>query len=80
MRKLFNSGHLFVMQSTETNKRKNLKRSRSFPSEMPVTDTTVSKTLDDCIIFPVKEIVQYPLPGYGAPTSISFSPDDSLIS
>ncbi|PSS33001.1 Dipeptidyl aminopeptidase [Actinidia chinensis var. chinensis] len=68
------------MQSTETNKRKNLKRSRSFPSEMPVTDTTVSKTLDDCIIFPVEEIVQYPLPGYGAPTSISFSPDDSLIS
>ncbi|GFY97624.1 prolyl oligopeptidase family protein [Actinidia rufa] len=68
------------MQSTETNKRKNLKRSRSFPSEMPVTDTIVSKTLDDCIIFPVEEIVQYPLPGYGAPTSISFSPDDSLIS
>ncbi|GFY84079.1 prolyl oligopeptidase family protein [Actinidia rufa] len=47
---------------------------------MPVTDTIVSKTLDDCIIFPVEEIVQYPLPGYGAPTSISFSPDDSLIS
>ncbi|KAL7230007.1 hypothetical protein ACSBR2_008536 [Camellia fascicularis] len=46
---------------------------------MPVTDTTVSKNLDDCILFPVEEIVQYPLPGYGAPNSISFSPDDSLI-
>ncbi|PSS04455.1 Dipeptidyl aminopeptidase [Actinidia chinensis var. chinensis] len=68
------------MQSTETNKRKNLKRSRSFPSEMPVTDTTVSRTLDDCIIFPVEEIVQHPLPGYGAPSSVSFSPDDSLVS
>ncbi|KAL7003609.1 dipeptidyl-peptidase IV [Sarracenia purpurea var. burkii] len=68
------------MQSAETEKRKNLKRSRSFPSEMPVTDTTVSNSLEDCILFPVEEIVQYPLPGYGAPTSISFSPDDSLIS
>ncbi|KAL7230006.1 hypothetical protein ACSBR2_008536 [Camellia fascicularis] len=67
------------MQSTETEERKNLKRSRSFPREMPVTDTTVSKNLDDCILFPVEEIVQYPLPGYGAPNSISFSPDDSLI-
>ncbi|KAE9464731.1 hypothetical protein C3L33_03352, partial [Rhododendron williamsianum] len=68
------------MQSTETDTRKNLKRSRSFACEMPLTDTTVSKALDDCIPFPVEEIVQYPLPGYGAPTSISFSPDDSLVS
>uniref|UniRef100_A0A5B7B472 Putative dipeptidyl peptidase 8 n=1 Tax=Davidia involucrata TaxID=16924 RepID=A0A5B7B472_DAVIN len=67
------------MQSTETKEKKNLKRSRSPPCEMPVTDTTVSKALDDCILFPVEEIVQYPLPGYGAPTSISFSPDDSSI-
>ncbi|KAA8540038.1 hypothetical protein F0562_026730 [Nyssa sinensis] len=67
------------MQSTETKEKKNLKRSRSIPCEMPVTDTTVSKALDDCILFPVEEIVQSPLPGYGAPTSISFSPDDSLI-
>lgn len=80
MHKLPSFGHLFVMQSTETDKRKNLKRTRSFPCEMPVTDTTVSKTLDDCILFPVEEIVQYPLPGYGAPTSITFSPDDSVIS
>ncbi|KAF5947533.1 hypothetical protein HYC85_013490 [Camellia sinensis] len=67
------------MQSAKTKKRKNLKHSRSFDCEMPVTDTTILNSLDDCIIFPVEEIVQYPLPGYGAPTSISFSPDDSLI-
>ncbi|KAG0446873.1 hypothetical protein HPP92_028640 [Vanilla planifolia] len=29
--------------------------------------------------FPVEEIVQFPLPGYVAPSSISFSPDDRLI-
>lgn len=46
---------------------------------MPVTDTTASQNIDDCILFPVEEIVQYPLPGYIAPTSISFSPDDSLV-
>lgn len=79
MPKLFNFGYLFVMQSAKTKKRKNLKHSRSFDCEMPVTDTTILNSLDDCIIFPVEEIVQYPLPGYGAPTSISFSPDDSLI-
>ncbi|GMH08894.1 hypothetical protein Nepgr_010734 [Nepenthes gracilis] len=59
--------------------RKNPKRSRSFPSDMPVTDAKISQKLDDCILFPVEEIVQYPLPGYVAPSSISFSPDDSSI-
>ncbi|KAM7468997.1 hypothetical protein LguiA_007180 [Lonicera macranthoides] len=67
------------MQSTETNKKKNLKRQRSLHSEMPLTDITASNTLDDCIPFPVEEIVQSPLPGYGAPTSVSFSSDDSLV-
>lgn len=67
------------MQSAENEKKKNLKRSRSFPYEMPVTDTCVAQSLEDCILFPVEEIVQYPLPGYVAPTSIGFSPDDSLI-
>lgn len=67
------------MQSVENEKKKNLKRSRSFPYEMPVTDTCVAQSLEDCILFPVEEIVQYPLPGYVAPTSIGFSPDDSLI-
>ncbi|XP_057951600.1 uncharacterized protein LOC131146203 [Malania oleifera] len=67
------------MLPTEDQKKKNLKRSRSFPCGMPVTDTTIAQTLDDRILFPVEEIVQYPLPGYGAPTSINFSPDGSLI-
>ncbi|KAG6517928.1 hypothetical protein ZIOFF_021327 [Zingiber officinale] len=31
-------------------------------------------------LFPLKEIVQYPLPGYVAPSSINFSPDGRLIS
>jgi dipeptidyl-peptidase-4 len=30
--------------------------------------------------FPVEDIVQHPLPGYVAPVSVSFSPDDKLIS
>lgn len=67
------------MQSTNSSNKKCLKRSRSFPSEMPATDTNVAKPLEDCILFPVEEIVQYPLPGYGSPTCISFSPDDSLV-
>ncbi|KAL8550793.1 hypothetical protein ACS0TY_000025 [Phlomoides rotata] len=46
---------------------------------MPVTDTTAADAMDNCTIFPVEEIVQYPLPGYGVPTAISFSLDDSLI-
>ncbi|KAL5570463.1 hypothetical protein UlMin_027038 [Ulmus minor] len=68
------------MQSFHEDKRKkNLKRSRSFPCNMPVTDSNILHTIDDCILFPVEEIVQYPLPGYVAPTSISFSPDDNII-
>ncbi|XP_010266537.1 PREDICTED: uncharacterized protein LOC104604021 isoform X2 [Nelumbo nucifera] len=63
----------------QSKKRKNLKRVRSFPSDMPLTDNTAAQTHDDCFLFPVEEIVQYPLPGYVAPSSISFSPDDSLI-
>ncbi|XP_026658569.2 dipeptidyl aminopeptidase 4 isoform X2 [Phoenix dactylifera] len=43
--------------------------------EMPLTDAN-----DDSFFFPVEEIVQYPLPGYVAPSSISFSPDNRLIS
>ncbi|XWS48553.1 hypothetical protein CRYUN_Cryun13aG0087600 [Craigia yunnanensis] len=70
------------MQPVDESKEKktNLKRSRSAsPSDMPVTDSTAMQTLDSCILFPVEEIVQSPLPGYIAPTSVSFSPDDSLI-
>lgn len=68
------------MQSpNKCGKKKNLKRSRLFLHEMPVTDSTDANVLDNCTIFPVEEIVQYPLPGYEAPTAISFSLDDSLI-
>lgn len=69
------------MQSVDCSKeRKNLKRSRpSSPCDMPLTDSTATQNLDDCILFPLEEIVQSPLPGYVAPTSVSFSPDDSLV-
>lgn len=70
------------MQSTNTSTRnQSLKRSRSPPRDMPVNDTTAANAVvNDCInVFPVEEIVQYPLPGYGVPTSISFSPDDSSL-
>ena len=67
------------MHSVENENKKNLKRSRSSPCEMPLTDTCVTQSVEDCILFPVEEIVQFPLPGYVSPTSISFSPDDSLI-
>ncbi|CDP05066.1 unnamed protein product [Coffea canephora] len=46
---------------------------------MPVTDPATVQPLDDCFVFAVEEIVQYPLPGFGAPTLVSFSPDDSLV-
>lgn len=58
----------------EKQRRRNLAE-ESEVAEMPTTDTT-----DDSILFPVDEIVQYPLPGYMAPTSISFSHDDQLVS
>ncbi|XP_051138356.1 uncharacterized protein LOC127256397 [Andrographis paniculata] len=47
---------------------------------MPLPDTIAANVLDDCSVFPVEDIVQYPLPGYNVPTLISFSPDNSLIS
>ncbi|XP_061337843.1 uncharacterized protein LOC133284779 isoform X1 [Gastrolobium bilobum] len=62
------------------NQERNLKRPRSPPFKMPVTDFNDAQNFDDSILFPVEEIVQYPLPGYISPSSISFSPDDSLIS
>ncbi|XP_027110083.1 uncharacterized protein [Coffea arabica] len=68
------------MQSTDANeKEKTLKRRRSLSFDMPVTDPATVQPLDDCFVFPVEEIVQYPLPGFGAPTLVSFSPDDSLV-
>ncbi|CAA0812995.1 prolyl oligopeptidase family protein [Striga hermonthica] len=64
---------------TGSKNKKYSKRLRSSPQEMPSTETNTSNALDDCLIFPVEEIVQYPLPGYGIPSAISFSPDDSLV-
>ena len=50
---------------------------------MPATvteHTMISPKMDDdCPLFPIEEIVQYPLPGYVAPASVSFSPDDNMI-
>lgn len=65
------------MQSTDNKKK--LKRLRSFPHDMPETDTTITQALDDSILFPVEEIVQSPLPGFVAPSSVNFSPDDTVI-
>lgn len=69
------------MQSVVDNQgRKNLKRLKLVsPQDMPGTDNTAPQTIDECLFFPVEEIVQSPLPGYAAPTSIGFSPDGSLI-
>ena len=69
-----------VHEENNNYKKKNLKRSRSLSCEMPVTDCNISNTLDGgCIVFPIEEIVQHPLPGYVAPSSISFSSDDSIV-
>ncbi|KAG6536357.1 hypothetical protein ZIOFF_001411 [Zingiber officinale] len=51
------------------------KQPRHCKVEMPLTDSE-----EDSFLFPVEEIVQYPLTGYVAPSSISFSPDGCLIS
>lgn len=68
------------MQSTDPSRKgKALKRSRSFSPDMPATDPTVAQSLEDCDPFPIEDIVQCPLPGYDAPTLISFSPDDNLV-
>ncbi|CAH9070654.1 unnamed protein product [Cuscuta epithymum] len=68
-----------MQSSTNFDNKKSLKRSRSSSCEMPLSDVNSPKPLDDYSMFPVEEIVQYPLPGYGAPISLSFSPDDSLV-
>ncbi|KAG6513577.1 hypothetical protein ZIOFF_023909 [Zingiber officinale] len=51
------------------------KKSRHCEAEMLLTNSE-----EDSFLFPVEEIVQYPLPGYVAPSSIIFSPDGRLIS
>lgn len=68
---------------TNSGTKNSLKRSRSKSLDMPATITMISQKVnnedDDCSLFSVEEIVQYPLPGYVAPTSVSFSPDDDMI-
>ena len=49
------------------------KQPRHYKVEMPLTDSE-----EDSFLFPVEEIVQYPLTGYVAPSFISFSPDGTL--
>ncbi|KAJ0856283.1 putative dipeptidyl-peptidase IV transcription factor WD40-like family [Helianthus annuus] len=61
----------------QTSENKKLKYS-DLTSKMPQPDTSLPNSIDDG--FPVEKIVQYPLPGYAAPTSVNFSPDDYLIS
>lgn len=77
----FNDRHdgVSVMQSVDVNEEKNLKRPRSPPFNMPVTEFNEAQKFDDNSLFPVEEIVQHPLPGYVTPYSISFSPDDNLV-
>ncbi|KAK9665285.1 hypothetical protein RND81_14G102500 [Saponaria officinalis] len=81
------------MHSIEANpkSRKTLKRSRSNSIEiMPVVtnNSAIVHKIDDNVVdgddccssfFPIDEIVQYPLPGYIAPISVSFSPNDNMI-
>ncbi|XP_011006352.1 PREDICTED: dipeptidyl peptidase 9-like [Populus euphratica] len=69
------------MQSVDENESENkkLKRLRSLSNNMPLTDNTTPQNVEDSILFPIEEIVQSPLPGYVAPTSIGFSADDSLV-
>lgn len=64
------------MQSGVTSENKKLKYS-ILSCKMPQSDADL---VDGQIPFPIEKIVQYPIPGYGAPTSVNFSPDDNLIS
>ncbi|XP_058100440.1 uncharacterized protein LOC131245182 [Magnolia sinica] len=71
------------MQACSKKKKKRVHVAESEPSNsiaMPLTDTSAASVPDDCFLFPVEEIVQYPLPGYVAPSSVAFSPDDCSIS
>lgn len=70
---------VFVMQSVHENKKRKLKHSRPLSFKMPVTDLTDVQNLEDSILFPVEEIVQYPLLGCVVPIALSFSPDDNFI-
>ncbi|KAH7295323.1 hypothetical protein KP509_27G042600 [Ceratopteris richardii] len=55
-----------------------LSQNLNLSSSMP--RTAESHMQDSCAPFPVEEIVQYPPPGYVAPSFVAFSRDDKLIS
>ncbi|KAJ1431202.1 putative dipeptidyl peptidase 8 [Sesbania bispinosa] len=68
------------MQSVDEQKR-NPKRPKSLSFKMPVTDLNDVQNLDDSILFPVEEIVQYPLPGYSSDGGLdesNISPEEKL--
>ncbi|GJM90913.1 hypothetical protein PR202_ga07238 [Eleusine coracana subsp. coracana] len=50
-------------------------------TRMPLADAVVAGAAEgvDCGSMAVEEIVQHPLPGYEAPMSLSFSPDDRRV-
>ncbi|XP_002987827.2 uncharacterized protein LOC9651895 [Selaginella moellendorffii] len=59
------------------------KRACTIPSSatMPATDSHSSADdIATASLFPVEDIVQNPLPGFVAPSSVAFSPDDKLVS
>lgn len=68
------------MQSGETSENKKLKYSNNSTCKMTQADPALPDSVDGQVSFPIEKIVQYPLPGYGSPTSVNFSPDDNLIS
>ncbi|KAD5961201.1 hypothetical protein E3N88_12674 [Mikania micrantha] len=67
------------MQSGVTSENKKLKYS-NLSCKMPQAESAIPDSVVGQISFPIEKIVQYPLPGYVAPTSVNFSPDDNLIS
>ena len=54
-------------------------------TEMPLADSLVAGSSggcvgnEECLSMRVEDIVQHPLPGYGAPVALSFSPDDRRV-
>ncbi|KAH9329957.1 hypothetical protein KI387_002065, partial [Taxus chinensis] len=67
-------------KNSSTKKRRKIKEESALSSAVTMTGTDNAQSSDDCLTFPVEDIVQYPLPGYAVPSSIAFSPDDKLIS
>ncbi|KAJ6797163.1 Uncharacterized protein M6B38_110365 [Iris pallida] len=69
--------HQHHQETNATNNNKRPKHCTTTAAAMPATDSSSSAA--SASLFPVEEIVQSPLPGYVAPSGISFSPDDRLV-